>query len=65
MSPQQIKFRLELIKKSVTSLGLEVVNQKEAIKIDDMQKLLKPFANLENAFEREIRKFSTQNKTNG
>jgi hypothetical protein len=34
------------------------------IKIDDAAKLLKPFANLENAFDRDIRKFSTQNKLN-
>jgi len=64
MSPQEIKSELEKLRKQLTALGFNAINQKTPIKVDDMQKILKPFVNLENAFDREIRKFSTQNKLN-
>jgi hypothetical protein len=65
MSPEEIKSRLESLRQATTALGFEAINQKTPMKVDDMQKILKPFINLENAFDREIRKFSTQNKING
>jgi hypothetical protein len=65
MSPEEIKSRLESLRQAITALGFEAINQKTPMKVDDMQKLLKPFINLENAFDREIRKFVTQNKLNG
>ena len=62
MSPQEIKTQLESFKEGISALGIKALQSKIPIKIDDAAKLLKPFANLENAFDREIRKFATQNK---
>ncbi len=65
MSTEEIKEKLEALRKATTALGFEIINQKTPMKVDDMQKILKSFINLENAFDREIRKFSAQNKING
>lgn len=60
MENQEVKQKLEELRKEVTKLGLEVLKSKIPINIDDVGRLLKPFANLENAIDREIRKFNQQ-----
>lgn len=60
MDNQEVKQKLEELRKEVTKLGLEVLKSKTPINLDDMAKFLKPFANLENAIDREIRKFTQQ-----
>lgn len=62
MDNSVIKIKLENLKKEITKLGMEALQSQMPIKIDDAAKFLKPFANLENAFQREIIKFSLENQ---
>lgn len=64
MTDQDVKKQLEILKKQLSKLGVEALQSKTPIEIDKATRYLRPFANLENAFDREIRKFTNQNKLN-
>lgn len=64
MTDKEVKLQLEILKKQLSKLGMAALQSKMPIEIDKASRYLKPFANLENAFEREIRKFIIQNKIN-
>jgi len=50
--------KLQQAKKSITHLGIELVISRGEIDASEIQSILKPFAAIENAIAREIRKLS-------